>query len=478
MTNQLFAFKVPNTPLYLKHKAKSLEKKQKQEHSHKQQQKQKQAEAKIISMQDSDDDDDAESEIDLFGDYFLNDNTIDIDSNGDHNLQQIEFDDDAEKVEEIPAHVVPANTTKWTTKPPPWTDLGWNIVDLKQEPPKLQFHLNSLFLGEFETKEKFLQVWYSQKLWQYFTPMFAGKNMDCSPEKMEQMIEEVVNRRRKNVNITPKDIHLSTLGNLLEKDEDHAVEKKIEKKKKKKGKKTDWYCYTRSKTQQIFIGWYRTSKKAMEEFLKQRIYYSLAKLQQIENDKLKYHQDLSGKHKIENGIGYIFLLGGGLLSSLNNNGETKNKTVYAKVDLEDFEKCKNITWVLFRGIAYNKEFGGLNDYILSFYADDIVTFRNSKEYDFRKKIIAKEAAGSAASTNEEAAGESRLTLEDTKDLRNLSGQKGVSFSRKTKKWTASIWLDQKDYIFLGSYFSLTEAINARKHAERLALDLQIRAEEV
>lgn len=52
----------------------------------------------------------------------------------------------------------------------------------------------------------------------------------------------------------------------------------------------------------------------------------------------------------------------------------------------------------------------------------------------------------------------------TLDKRNKSGQAGVSFHKRSKKWTASIGVKGK-LVHLGSFESLEEAVEVRKKAE-------------
>lgn len=104
---------------------------------------------------------------------------------------------------------------------------------------------------------------------------------------------------------------------------------------------------------------------------------------------------------------------------------------FAKVDNEDFEKVRHLTWCTSHGYAYNFNIGKMHRYIMDYPENLHIDHINHDKLDNRRRNL-------RLATQQENSFNSRARKQD-----KTSKYKGVWFSSKSKKWVSDITKDGK-----------------------------------
>jgi hypothetical protein len=139
----------------------------------------------------------------------------------------------------------------------------------------------------------------------------------------------------------------------------------------------------------------------------------------------------------------------------------RGKGLFALVDDEDFEELNKRKWCLDVGGGYAMR----------------RTSKNGKAYNIRMHV---QVLGTPKSMDTDHINRNKLdnrrsnlrAVSRSKNMHNVgiwkhntSGQHGVTWIKERKKWMAQIQVNKK-HIYLGLYREISDAVNARKKAEK------------
>jgi hypothetical protein len=137
-------------------------------------------------------------------------------------------------------------------------------------------------------------------------------------------------------------------------------------------------------------------------------------------------------------------------------------TFYAKIDLEDVDRCKPFVWGIRRCrnkeesqkefyYAGNGKVGFLHGYLSGKKKGYLTDHKNLDTLDNRRD-------------NLRVVSRSQNSMNRGMQSNNMSGHIGVAWNKKTEKWASFITKDKRRK-HLGYYTDINDAIEARKEAE-------------
>lgn len=145
-----------------------------------------------------------------------------------------------------------------------------------------------------------------------------------------------------------------------------------------------------------------------------------------------------------------------LFMTTNKAVGTDSKGNKFTIDIEDWVKCKDYCWLIndygYVTTGIDGKFIQLHRFIMNPPKGMLIDHINGDPTDNRK-------------SNLRIVTQQQNSMNHTMSNRNTSGHTGVYWEKGWNKWTASISY-KKEYIYLGHFNNLEDAIKARQEAEK------------